>query len=637
LFHLINGKYGAERIMRNIFSSILAAMILLASHVTYGQYNPHTTYYNSATGTGSTLMTQLRTIVSSMTGVNYGNARFSAPITDVDPNNDNNVLLIYNRASVSSAWDSGATWNREHIWPVSRLGVGDPSNTTTNLATDQFNLRPCNPSINSSRSNKPFGMDTTTGTHGHQGSYYYPGDADAGDVARAQFYMSTRYSQLTLTDGSPAGTQMGDLSSLVNYHYRDVPDNFERRRNHAIYGLAGENSPAISNTYKQSNRNPYVDRPEYVWSVFVDQQNDSQLYVGGSPAADGSSTNNLNFGSVLVGAPLPGPQNVTLTKNGLDGTYYEVTTSGLATSSVTGRYNAFPVITSGTSSRVLSVGLNTNTTTAGLRTGSVTINNLDITTAGGSGRGANDGNDTINTSLSVLDHANPSFSLAGDVNSLVYDFGTVALSSPPPTFSFDIANLMGTSGFTARLELDSISGSGSTSVLSTNLIPLTGGSALSAGTTTSFLASMSTLNEGSFSATYTVSFSDENLSGAMNLGSLALTLTGIVESATNQAGDFDGDGDVDGRDLLGWQRNPSIGELSDWQANYGFSSVVAISTAVPEPNAWTLTATAFLGITASVRTFRVSVVKSLPRPDFLRDLDTQLCDNARADACVCTP
>jgi hypothetical protein len=48
------------------------------------------------------------------------------------------------------------------------------------------------------------------------------------------------------------------------------------------------------------------------------------------------------------------------------------------------------------------------------------------------------------------------------------------------------------------------------------------------------------------------------------------------------AGDFDGDGDVDGRDFLVWQRNPSIGNLSDWQANFGNGSLRAV-TAVPEP------------------------------------------------------
>ena len=54
----------------------------------------------------------------------------------------------------------------------------------------------------------------------------------------------------------------------------------------------------------------------------------------------------------------------------------------------------------------------------------------------------------------------------------------------------------------------------------------------------------------------------------------------------NTAGDFDGDGDVDGRDFLKWQRgespNPfSSGDLSAWQGNYGFGSLAAVS--VPEP------------------------------------------------------
>jgi hypothetical protein len=54
------------------------------------------------------------------------------------------------------------------------------------------------------------------------------------------------------------------------------------------------------------------------------------------------------------------------------------------------------------------------------------------------------------------------------------------------------------------------------------------------------------------------------------------------------AGDFDGDGDVDGRDFLVWQRNPSVGDLADWQMNYGVNSLNATSTAVPEPAAWLL-------------------------------------------------
>ena len=575
------------------------SFLFLPQQLIADNYEPPTTYYTSASGTGATLLTQLRTIVSSMTGQNYGNARYSAPITDVDPNNSNNVLLIYNRASVTSTWDSGATWNREHIWPQSRLGAS-ASNGSTNIASDQFNLRPANPSINSSRSNKPFGMDSTTGANQHVGSYYYPGDTDQGDVARSQFYMATRYSQLSLTDATPSGLQMGDLSSLVAFHYRDVPDSFERRRNHAIYGLAGQGSPAITNSYKQSNRNPYVDHPEYVWSVFVDQQNDSQLYVGGVAGADGGSIQYLNFGSVLVGAALPAAQNVTLTKSGQDGTYYEVTTSGLATSTVAGRMNAFPVITSGTSSKGIAVGLSTNTATAGLRSGAVTINNLDITSAGGAGKGANDGNDTVNLSLNVLDHANPSFSSTSDTNSLIYDLGTIPLGSAAPTLEFDIANLVSTTEFTAGLELDSILGAGDTSVFSTDLITFMGGAALDAGASSSFTASMSTAIEGLFSTTYTLNFSDEDLPGAIGLGSMTLTLMGAIETATIETADFDGDGDIDGRDFLIWQRGFGLGDslaegdangdmvvneldLGIWQDQYAAGSLVA-ATAVPEPS-----------------------------------------------------
>jgi hypothetical protein len=49
-------------------------------------------------------------------------------------------------------------------------------------------------------------------------------------------------------------------------------------------------------------------------------------------------------------------------------------------------------------------------------------------------------------------------------------------------------------------------------------------------------------------------------------------------------GDFDGDGDVDGRDFLTWQRDTNVGDLADWQANYGAGGLAAVS-AVPEPAA----------------------------------------------------
>ena len=48
------------------------------------------------------------------------------------------------------------------------------------------------------------------------------------------------------------------------------------------------------------------------------------------------------------------------------------------------------------------------------------------------------------------------------------------------------------------------------------------------------------------------------------------------------AGDFDADGDTDGRDFLIWQRNPEIGELVDWQTEYGTEQAV-LHFSIPEP------------------------------------------------------
>lgn len=69
--------------------------------------------------------------------------------------------------------------------------------------------------------------------------------------------------------------------------------------------------------------------------------------------------------------------------------------------------------------------------------------------------------------------------------------------------------------------------------------------------------------------------------GAMFIDDISATLLNVVP------GDFNGDGHVDGRDFLQWQRNPNVGHLSDWQANYGIPVPLftASSAAVPEPGA----------------------------------------------------
>ncbi|TWT46719.1 endonuclease I family protein [Botrimarina hoheduenensis] len=563
---------------------------------------PPPSYYAGATGTGAALKSQLQSITS--TGHiqrTYGDFRNSAIIHDADPNNPGNILLTYNRASVSGTWDSGSTWNREHVWPQS-LQTGSANNSSVGNLGDPHSLRPSNPSINTSRGNDPFGLVNTTGSFGAvAGGYYYPGDADAGDLARSLFYSATRYSGLTLVNGQPGSNQMGDLASLVQWHYRDEPDTFERRRNQAVY------SSGLNPSYYTNNRNPYVDHPEFVWSVFVDNQNDSQVTLaGGSASADGSSVLALDFGRVYVGQPTPTlTQSITLDKGGSDGTYFQVTTAGAATSSLTGRHNAFR--NGGTDTRTFDVGITANTALPGIASGVVTIDNLDITTGAGVGRGAQDGNDLIAMSLAVLSHPVASFSTAMETRAATIDFGQVALGDSVAGIELAIANLgVGSGGslFAADLDLDTILGLGDTAAFSLGLSAFSG---LSQGAASLASASLMTSMAGVFEATYTLALSGEDLAGEQ-MQTLALTLRGEVIDAAIQPGDFTGDGAVDNFDLnllllnwgaptsplpLGWNGDPPIGgsvdndELNAMLLNWGAGTS---SVAVPEPTGLVLVA-----------------------------------------------
>jgi len=555
-------------------------------------------YYDAATGSGSVLETQLYDIMSAgHVEQRYGDFRFSAVITDADPNAPGNILLGYSRASVSATWDSGSTWNREHTWPQSRQ-PGSASNSTRGNLGDPHALRPLNPGTNSSRGNKPFGHADTTGVfRAVTGGSYFPGDADRGDTARQLFYSDTRYGPETgiaLVAGAPGSNQMGDLDTLIAWHYLDTPDDFERRRNHTIY------SQAENPSYYTNNRNAYIDRPEYVWSAFVDNFNDTKLTLaGGSPAANGASSLALDFGSVIVGAAIPASQAVTLNKTGQAGTYYSVTGSAGVTTSLGGRFNAFA--TGGPGSVGIDIGVQGSTASPGTLGGTVTFDNLDVTTGLGSGFGALDGNDTVTASLNVLGHANASFASSGDVNALTLDFGQVASSNAVSTLNFSVFNDDSVAGlFTAGLDLDSVTGTGDTSVLTTDLAAF---ESLGAGLDAAFTALVDLATIGVFSATYTIHSSDQDLDGATSGSDLILTLLAEVIEQTS-IGDYDNSGVIGQADLDlvllnwgttgtpdGWVNQVPTGviaqaELDDVLLNWASGvepSFAASSSSVPEP------------------------------------------------------
>lgn len=192
-------------------------------------------------------------------GVDYGDARYMLDDTDRDPNQPGNLILVYLGTSVSGSWDSGNTWNREHVWPQSFLGVS-ADNSTVNAASDLHNLKPSDPSENSSRSNKYYGNTTNSQT-------YEPRDAVKGDIARILFYMDVMYDELSLISANEGNTyQMGNLDVLLEWHVLDPVDDFEANRNDLIYGY-------------QNNRNPFIDHPEFVDKIYNQNQSLSVDHV----------------------------------------------------------------------------------------------------------------------------------------------------------------------------------------------------------------------------------------------------------------------------------------------------------------------------------------------------------------------
>ncbi len=352
--------------------------------------------------------------------------------------------------------------------------------------------------------------------------------------------METRYTNLTLVHGDPGSTgnnQMGDLTDLLNWHYEDPVSERERRMNHLMYSQ--QDNP----TRYQGNRNPFIDHPELVWTIWGGHANNSMIYVGSSAPADGTSTQTIDLGPVIRGGTLGSPQSVTIRKTGSDPTTFDMIADGdVICSSVAPRQT----FVGGNGNRNITVSLSASTATCGHKSGTIYIDNTDLTSAA-IGRGSADGDDTISVVADVLEHSNASFNDNSDQNTLVIDFGEIPRNSGVEYNLFELYNLESVAGFTAGLDLDSISSSGDTSILGTTLSTFTN---LQAGEPTEADATFNTNTlPGAYQATYTLHVSDQNISGAQSGTSLVLTIRGEVTPVPIFPFDNDGDDDIDLDDL----------------------------------------------------------------------------------------
>ncbi|UYM07532.1 endonuclease I family protein [Solicola gregarius] len=225
-------------------------------------------YYDGAEGkAGEELRSSLHTIISAdVTQLTYDEVWEALKVTDEDPANPANVILLYSGESRSEDANGGDAddWNREHVWAKSHGDFG----TDIGPGTDVHHLRPTDVTVNSTRGNLDFdeGGEEVEEAPGNyvDGDSWEPRDEVKGDVARMIMYMDVRYDgengypDLEVNDAVDNGSNpnIGKISVLLQWNEMDPPDAFEENRNDVIYDQF------------QHNRNPFVDHPEWAAAIW---------------------------------------------------------------------------------------------------------------------------------------------------------------------------------------------------------------------------------------------------------------------------------------------------------------------------------------------------------------------------------
>lgn len=240
---------------------------------------PPSGYYSAAEGlSGEPLRQALSQIISPHTVV--ANSAIWQAFELTDRKSDGTVWDIYSDVQGGSplyvyqfvldqcgTYDSeGDCFNREHTFPQSWYDNAAP------MSTDLFHLMPTDAWVNQQRGNLPYATvgavnwSSANGSKrgtcswpGCSGTVFEPIDAYKGDIARNFFYMATRYLPLLPGWSSPMMSGVDFLpwaeEVLVAWHELDPVSTKEVDRNNAVFGLQG-------------NRNPFIDRPEWVAAIW---------------------------------------------------------------------------------------------------------------------------------------------------------------------------------------------------------------------------------------------------------------------------------------------------------------------------------------------------------------------------------
>ncbi len=306
-------------------------------------------YYDSATGTGAILKTQLYNIIKGHTSVSYDQLWTSYYTTDRRPDGKiwdiytDNCSFTYSTDQCGSYSNICDCYNREHSFPKSWFNDASP------MVSDIFHIYPTDGKVNGMRSNYPYGNAAggTAWGNGKLGTCTYPGytgivfepsDEYKGDLARTYFYMATRYENIIAgwESNDPSGDAMLDgtsypcfepwaLALLISWHNLDPVSQKEIDRNNAIY------------TNIQHNRNPYIDHPEWVsavWGGTTVAVTGITVNSAGNATTISTPQGTLQMSAVIAPA---NATNQTVTWSVVPGTgTASISTSGLLTATTNG-------------------------------------------------------------------------------------------------------------------------------------------------------------------------------------------------------------------------------------------------------------------------------------------------------------
>ncbi len=247
----------------------LLLMLLFITTIAYAQVP---SYYNDVdlTKNGTALKDELavKIISTHSTYLSYTPGVWNAlEEADADPNNSNNVLLLYGYNDTDGVektdrtrgkYDHGSgigLWNREHSYPKS---LGTPNLGTSGPGSDAHHLRACDGQMNSTRNNRMYADGSGNATITASG-HFYPGDEWKGDVARMMLYMYLRYDDRCLPVNVGVGnTVAGDANMIdlfLEWNAEDPVNFFEDNRNEVLANIQG-------------NRNPFIDNPAFATQIW---------------------------------------------------------------------------------------------------------------------------------------------------------------------------------------------------------------------------------------------------------------------------------------------------------------------------------------------------------------------------------